>query len=648
MVHSAQAFKRSLDGAHLTGYAARVTLRRTDLRNIAIIAHVDHGKTTLVDAMLKQAGTFKAHESTSERMMDKMDQERERGITIMAKNTGIVIGDIRVNIVDTPGHADFGGEVERTLHMVDGVLLLVDAAEGPLPQTRFVLKKALGLGLVPIVVINKVDRADSRPEEVLQKVYDLFIDLGAEEKQLEFPVVYAVARDGWAVRGASMGGVPDICLLPQATQQKGKLDLKPLFAAIIENIPPPPDLTEQPLQILVNAIDYDEYVGRLAVGRVHAGRVTKKIDIVRLSDTAPEKGKAVAIYLFEGMKRLEVDSAHSGDLICMAGLENVVPGDTIVTPEGAGALERISVGEPTLGMIFSINDGPFAGRDGKYVTSRHLRDRLRKELRGNVSIRVEDTATPDKFKVLGRGELQLAVLIEAMRRESFEMCVSRPEVVIKEMNGGKFEPLEGLVVNIPETAVGSVTEHLGKRGGRMVGMDSAVSGWTSVEYEIPTRGLIGFLGTFRTITRGEGQMSSYLKDWIPYIGAVEARKSGAMISTDLGRTTPYAIWNLQPRGAMFVHPGEEVYEGMVVGEHARDNDLDINIIREKKLTNIRAAGKDENIILTPAKKMRLEEAMEWIDMDELIEVTPTAIRIRKRGLKPHDRAKRSKKVDDDE
>jgi GTP-binding protein len=616
--------------------------KRADLRNIAIIAHVDHGKTTLVDAMLKQAGTFKAHEATSDRMMDKLDQERERGITIMAKNTGIILGGVRVNIVDTPGHADFGGEVERTLHMVDGVLLLVDAAEGPLPQTRFVLKKALGLGLTPIVVINKVDRGDARPDEVLQKVYDLFIDLGADDKQLEFPVIYAVARDGWAVRGESMGAVPEVAKLPTSTQQAGKLTLKPLFDAILEHIPPPDDESDKPLQILVNAIDYDEYVGRLAVGRVHAGRVTKKQEIVRLGEDATEKGKAVAVYLFEGMKRVEVEGAKSGDLICIAGLENVVPGDTIATPEGAGPLPRISVGEPTLGMIFSINDGPFAGRDGKYVTSRHLRDRLKRELRGNVSIRVEDTDTPDKFKVLGRGGLERAVLIESMRRESYEMCVSRPEVVIKEIDGKKMEPLEGLVVNIPETAVGPVTELVGKRGGRMVNMDSTSSGWTSVEYEIPTRGLIGFLGTFRTITRGEGQMSTFLKDWIPYLGDIEARQAGAMISTDLGKTTPYAIFNLQPRGTMFVGPGEEVYEGMVVGEHARDNDLDINIIREKKLTNIRAAGRDENIILTPPKKMRLEEAMEWIDMDELIEVTPTAIRIRKRGLKPHERPKRRK------
>jgi GTP-binding protein len=622
---------------------------RNDLRNIAIIAHVDHGKTTLVDAMLKQAGTFAAHQATSDRMMDKLDQERERGITIMAKNTGIVLGDVRVNIVDTPGHADFGGEVERTLHMVDGVLLLVDAAEGPLPQTRFVLKKALGLGLKPIVVINKVDRGDARPAEVLQKVYDLFIDLDADEAQLEFPVIYAVARDGWAIRGESMGGVPPEAQLPTSTQQKGKLTLKPLFDAILEHIPAPRDEESGPVQLLVNAIDYDDYVGRLATGRLHGGKLAKKVDVTRLGELGKdgnptmEKGRITALYVFQGMSRLEVDTVKAGDLVCFAGLENVVPGDTIVlTDSGTPALPRISVGEPTLGMIFSVNDGPFAGKEGKYVTSRQIRDRLFREIRGNVSIRVLETDTPDKFKVLGRGELQLAVLIESMRREGYEMCVSRPEVVVKEVDGKQMEPVEGLVVNIPETAVGSVTEFVGKRGGQMVGMESPASGWTSVEYEVPTRGLIGFLGMFRTITRGEGQMSTFLKGWIPYQGEVEARQAGAMISTDLGRTTPYAIFNLQPRGTMFVGPGEDVYEGMVVGEHARDNDLDINIIREKKLTNIRAAGRDENIILTPARRMRLEEAMEWIDMDELIEVTPSAIRIRKRVLKQSMRPRRRK------
>jgi GTP-binding protein len=622
---------------------------RNDLRNIAIIAHVDHGKTTLVDAMLKQAGTFQAHQATSDRMMDKMDQERERGITIMAKNTGIVIGDVRVNIVDTPGHADFGGEVERTLHMVDGVLLLVDAAEGPLPQTRFVLKKALGLGLKPIVVINKVDRGDARPAEVLQKVYDLFIDLDADEAQLEFPVIYAVARDGWAIRGESMGAVPPEAQLPTSTQQKGKLTLKPLFDAILENIPAPKDSEDAPVQLLVNAIDYDDYVGRLATGRLHGGKLAKKVDVTRIGEVGKdgnpsmEKGRITALYLFQGMSRLEVETVKAGDLVCFAGLENVVPGDTIVlTDSGTPAMPRISVGEPTLGMIFSVNDGPFAGKEGKYITSRQIRDRLFREIRGNVSIRVLETDTPDKFKVLGRGELQLAVLIESMRREGYEMCVSRPEVVVKEIDGKNMEPVEGLVVNIPETAVGSVTEFVGKRGGQMVGMESPTSGWTSVEYEVPTRGLIGFLGMFRTITRGEGQMSTFLKGWIPYQGEIEARQAGAMISTDLGRTTPYAIFNLQPRGSMFVGPGEDVYEGMVVGEHARDNDLDINIIREKKLTNIRAAGRDENIILTPPRRMRLEEAMEWIDMDELIEVTPTAIRIRKRVLKQSMRPRRRK------
>ncbi len=637
----------------MSSSSARGALR-TDLRNIAIIAHVDHGKTTLVDALLKQAGTFKAHEATSERMMDKMDQERERGITIMAKNTGVVLGDVRVNIVDTPGHADFGGEVERTLHMVDGVVLLVDAAEGPLPQTRFVLKKALELGLKPICVVNKVDRADARPAEVLQKLYDLFIDLGADEHQLEFPVIYAAARDGWAVRGDSTGSVPPEAQLPASTQQKGKLDLKPLFNTVLETIPPPADTSNEPLQILVNAIDYDEYVGRMATGRIHAGTAKKKMDVTCIgepkADGSPslEKGKLVAINLFQGMGRLEVESARAGDLVSIAGLENVVPGDTIIaTDSGAPALERISVGEPTLGMIFSINDGPFAGKEGKYVTSRQIRDRLFRETRGNVSIRVLETDTPDKFKVLGRGELQLAVLIESMRREGYEMCVSRPEVIVKEIDGNKMEPLEGLVVNIPETAVGSVTELVGKRGGQMIGMESPNSGWTSVEYEIPTRGLIGFLGSFRTITRGEGQMSSYLKGWVPYKGDVEARQAGAMMANEQGRTTPYAIFNLQPRGQMFVGPGEDVYEGMIVGEHARDNDLDINITREKKLTNIRAAGKDENMILTPPKRMRLEEAMEWIDMDELIEVTPTAIRLRKRGLKPNQRPKRKKTESED-
>lgn len=625
-----------------------MTARRQDLRNIAIIAHVDHGKTTLVDALLKQAGSFRSHEAVADRVMDRLDQERERGITIMAKNTGVILDGVRINIVDTPGHADFGGEVERTLHMVDGVLLLVDAAEGPLPQTRFVLQKALALHLVPIVCINKVDRQDARPAEVLNAVYDLFIDLGADEKQLEFPVLYAVARDGWAVRGDAMGPVPDVAQLPLATQQKGTLTLKPMFDTILEHIPAPIDRREEPLQILVNALDYDEYVGRLAIGRIHGGRLTKRKDILAWHENGTKTtGKAVALYLFDGLKRGEVDEAGAGDLVCVAGLEGIVPGDTIAEPDGAGPLKRISVEEPTLSMIFSVNDGPFSGKDGKYVTSRHLRDRLHRELRGNVSIRVEEGDTPDRFRVSGRGELQLAVLIESMRRESYEMCVSRPEVVVKEIDGQKVEPREGLVVDIPENAVGAITELVGKRGGQMETMDTPASGRVRVEYSIPTRGLIGFRNMFLTLTRGEGIMSTYFREWMPYLGEIEARTSGAIMANAQGVTTGYALFHLQPRGVMFVAEQEQVYEGMIIGEHSRDNDLDVNVCREKKLTNIRAAGRDENIILTPPRLMRLEQALEFIDMDELVEVTPTAIRLRKKVLQANLRPRRRKAESED-
>lgn len=618
--------------------------RRKDLRNVAIIAHVDHGKTTLVDAMLKQAGTFRVNEQVADRVMDRLDQERERGITIMAKNTGIKLGDVRVNIVDTPGHADFGGEVERTLHMVDGVLLLVDAAEGPLPQTRFVLGKALEMGLVPIVCINKVDRGDARPEDVLQLVYDLFIDLGADESQLEFPVLYAVARDGWAVRGEPMGPVPEVAQLPHATEQAGKRDLGPLFDTLLETVPGPEVDVDAPLQMLVNAIDYDEYVGRLAIGRIHAGRIQKRMEIVGLGKEGKrEQGKAVTLYAFEGLRRAETESAEAGDLVCIAGLENVEPGDTIVTPDGAEALPRIEVGEPTLSMIFSVNDGPFSGRDGKYVTSRQVRDRLFREIRGNVSIRVQEMETPDKFRVTGRGELQLAVLIESMRREGYEFCVSRPEVVVKEIEGKKMEPIEGLVADVPDTSVGAITEDIGRRGGVMENMGSASSGRVRVEYRIPTRGLIGFRNRFLTLTRGEGLMSTFFSGWIPYQGDIEARSSGAIIASEKGTTTAYAIFNLQPRGQMFVGEGVEVYEGMIVGEHSRDNDIDVQICREKKLTNIRAAGKDEALILTPPRRMSLEECMEFIDMDELVEVTPKAIRMRKRVLAANMRPRRKKK-----
>ncbi len=623
-------------------------MSRSDLRNIAIIAHVDHGKTTLVDAMLKQAGSFRQNEKVQERVMDSMDQERERGITIMAKNTGIQLGNVRVNIVDTPGHADFGGEVERTLHMVDGVLLLVDAAEGPLPQTRFVLDKALHLGLVPLVCINKCDRKDARPEEVLQEVYDLFIDLGADEAQLEHPVMYAVARDGWAVVGEPMGPVPEAAQHPQVLEPDESRNLRPLFDAILEHIPAPQGEADAPLQFLVNAISYDEYVGRLATGRVHAGRMRKNQEVVcHGKDGKKTMGKAVALWTAAGLRRQEADQVEAGDIVVFAGLEDVEPGDTICERDGAGPLARIEVEEPTMTMVMSVNDGPFSGLDGKYVTSRNLKERLDRETRGNVALRVLPMDTPDKFRLMGRGELSLAVLVETMRREGYEMCLSRPEVVVKEQDGKKVEPEEGLVCDLPESAVGAVTEVIGKRGGSMESMGANISGRVRVEYRVPTRGLIGFRNLFLTLTRGEGIMSTYVAGWRPYLGPVQARKSGALVSSETGKTTPYALFNLQPRGQLFIKENTEVYEGMIIGEHARDNDIDVNCCRAKKLTNVRAAGKDEATILSPPRLMRLEDAMEWIDMDELVEVTPKAIRIRKRVLKPNMRPKKGKKLKDE-
>lgn len=626
-----------------------MTSRRKDLRNIAIIAHVDHGKTTLVDAMIKQAGGLSSHQKINVRTMDKMDQERERGITILAKNTGVQYGDIRINIVDTPGHADFGGEVERTLHMVDGVLLLVDAAEGPLPQTRFVLEKALSLHLVPLLCINKCDRSDARPDEVLHEVYDLFIDLGADEDQLEFPVLFSVARDGWAVRGHAMGAIPEEALHPKVLEENTSRDLAPLLDAIAKFVPGPPVASGVEMMFQANTIDYDEYVGRLAIGRVQAGTLSRNQDIVRLGpDGVREPGKAVQISVFQGLDRKEVESVNAGDLICLAGLANIVPGDTVVQKGSEAApLLRFSVEEPTLTMIFSVNDGPFAGLEGRYVTSRQIRDRLYRETRGNVSLRVSETETPDKFLVAGRGELSLAVLIETMRREGYEFCVSRPEVIVKEIKGKQKEPLEGIMSDLPEHAVGAVTEIVGKRGGKMVNMGTVSSGRVRVEYEIPTRGLIGFRNLFLTLTRGEGLMSTFFSSWVEYLGPVEARKSGAMVATQKGRTTAYALFNLQPRGTLFIGEGIQVYEGMVVGEHTRENDIDINVVKEKKLTNVRAAGKDENPILSPPRVFSLEESMEFIDMDELMEVTPSSLRLRKRILQANMRPRKKKKPDED-
>jgi GTP-binding protein len=622
-----------------------MTSRRKNIRNIAIIAHVDHGKTTLVDAMLDQAGGMGSHQKLAERAMDKMDQERERGITIMAKNTGVQYGDIRINIVDTPGHADFGGEVERTLHMVDGVLLLVDAAEGPLPQTRFVLEKALSLHLVPLVCINKCDRADARADEVLQAIYDLFIDLGADEEQLGFPVLYAVARDGWAVRGHSMGSIPEEALHPKVLEASSDRNLIPLLDTITEFVPGPPVASDTEMTFQVNAIDYDEYVGRLAIGRVQSGSLSRNQDIVRLGpDGIREPAKAVQISVFQGLQRKDIEFVEAGDLICLAGVANIVPGDTVVHKGSeVEPLPRFKVEEPTLTMVFSVNDSPFSGLEGKYVTSRQIRDRLYRETRGNVSLRVSETDTPDKFLVAGRGELSLAVLIETMRREGYEFCVSRPEVIVKEIDGVSMEPLEGVVTDLPETAVGAVTEVLGKRGGQMVNMGSVSSGRVRVEYEIPTRGLIGFRSLFLTLTRGEGLMSTFFSKWVNYLGPVAARKSGAMVATAKGRTTAYALFSLQARGTLFIPEAIQVYEGMIIGEHARENDIDVNAVKEKQLNNIRAAGKDENLILSPARIFSLEESMEFIDMDELMEVTPESLRLRKRILQANMRPRKKKK-----
>lgn len=606
------------------------TPRRADLRNFAIIAHVDHGKTTLVDAMLAQAGTFRENEARVDRVMDSNDQERERGITILAKNTSIRLGDVKLNILDTPGHADFGGEVERVLTLADGVLLLVDAAEGPLPQTRFVLQKALESGLKPILVINKIDRQDARPSEVLDEVYDLFIDVNAEEEDLDFPIVYAIGKEGIAKMEPDGEGT----------------DLRPLFDTILESLPPPPDRREEPLQILIANTEYDDYVGRVGIGRIIAGTVKKNQPVHVLGTDGARAARVVKLYEFTGLGRTDIDSAGSGDIIGIAGVEGVEIGDTIVADPETPALPRIEVDPPTLRMTFGINDSPFSGREGKYVTSRQIRDRLFKAAEQNVAIRVNDGDTPDKFEVAGRGELQLAVLVEQMRREGYELSLSKPQVVVQEIDGVKHEPMEKVVIDVPEEFVGAVTQKLPDRKGQLLGMEPLGSGRTRLTFRIPSRGLIGFRTEFLTDTRGTGIMNSLVDGWAPYAGAVARRANGALVSDRQGKTTPYAIFNLQPRGRLFISPGTEVYEGMVCGEHNRENDLEVNIVREKKLTNIRAAGKDENTIVSSAKKMSLEDAIEWIDDDELVEVTPKTIRLRKKELRASFRPKRTSRVED--
>ena len=595
---------------------------REDIRNIAIIAHVDHGKTTLVDALLKQSGTFRENEEVVERVMDNIDIERERGITIMAKNTAIRYKNYKINIVDTPGHADFGGEVERTLKMVDGVILLVDASEGPLPQTRFVLRKALESNLTTIVVINKIDRPDARIQEVINEVYDLFIDLDATEEQLEFPILYTIARDGIA----------------KEKLEDDSKDLKPLFDKIIEYIPAPSYDPDMGLQFLITSLDYDNFVGRLAIGRIFNGsvKVNQQVSVVKKDGTII-KGTVRALYTYEGLKRVETKKAKAGDIVAIAGLEDITIGETIADAENPVGLPPITVEEPTISMIFSVNDSPFAGRSGKFLTSRHLRDRLYKETLTNVAIRVSDTENPDSFLVMGRGELQLSILAEMMRREGYEFQVSKPEVIVKEENGKKLEPVERVLIDIPEEYVGTVTQKLGSRKGRMINMINHGFGRVRLEFIVPSRGLIGYRSEFKTDTRGEGLINAIFEGWEEWQGEIKTRQNGALIADRKGVATPYAIFGLQDRGVFFIDPGTEVYEGMIVGEHSRDNDLDVNVTREKKLTNMRASGSDENIKIIPAKKMDFERAMEWINEDELIEVTPDAIRIRKKILEANKR-----------
>jgi len=594
-------------------------------RNIAIIAHVDHGKTTLVDALLNQSGTFRAHERVVERMMDNIDLERERGITIMAKNTAVHYKDLLINIVDTPGHADFGGEVERTLTMVDGVMLLVDASEGPLPQTRFVLRKALERGLPPIVVINKIDRSDARVQEVLSEVYDLFIDLDATEDQLDFPVLYTNARAGTATMDPAVPG----------------RDLQPLFEAVVEHVPPPKGRVDAPLQMLVANLDSSDYVGRIAIGRIVHGRVKigDAVAVCRTEGTAHET-RVTKLYAFDGLKRIDITEAAAGDIVCLAGIEDITIGDTIADVEHQVAIATIAIDEPTVSMIFGVNTSPVAGREGQYVTSRQLRDRLERELLGNVSIRVEDTDSPEQMKVIGRGELQLSILIEMMRREGFELQVSRPDIVTRQRDGQIMEPIEELVIDVAEEFQGVVIALAGGRRGTMTKLVNHGSGRVRLEFRIPTRGLIGFRSQFLTDTRGTGIMNHLFAGWEPWLGAIAARPTGALVSDRTGPATAYAIFNLQERGEIFIEPGTQVYEGMLIGENARTNDLDVNVTREKKQTNMRASSADEGIRLVPPRKLGLEQAVEFINDDELVEVTPKSIRLRKRILAANMRPKR--------
>ena len=592
--------------------------QNSSLRNVAIIAHVDHGKTTLVDALFRQSGVFRADQQVDDRVMDKMDLERERGITIAAKNCAVHWKGVKINIIDTPGHADFGGEVERSLSMATGAILLVDASEGPLPQTRFVLKKTLEAGLPVVVVVNKIDRKDARPDEVLNEVYDLFIDLGANDEQLEFPVLYAIGRDGVAMYGL----------------EDERVDLSPLFETILKHIPGPAHDPAEPFQMLVADLDYSDYLGRLAVGRIMHGTVYAKEALVCMGeDGQPSPLRATKLQVYDGLQLAEVESAGPGDIVVLAGIENVTIGDTICTREKPRALPRIRVDEPTVAMRFGINTSPLAGREGKIVQSRAIRERLEKECLRNVAVRLEDTADKDAFLVKGRGEFQMAILIETMRREGFELSVGRPEVILKKDENGKVqEPIEHLYVDCDEVFMGVVTDKLNQRKGRMLNCINNGTGRVRLEFTVPSRGLIGYRDEFLTDTKGTGIMNSYLDGYEEWRGDFPTRFTGSIVADRPGSAVAYALFNLEPRGTLFVEPGDPVYEGMIVGEHNRDNDIDVNATKEKKLTNLRAAGKDENVILTPVKKMTLEHALHFVREDELVEVTPQSIRLRKTEL----------------
>ncbi|MBK6749975.1 MAG: translational GTPase TypA [Acidobacteria bacterium] len=597
------------------------------IRNIAIIAHVDHGKTTLVDAMLAQSGTHRDNETVVDRVMDSMDLERERGITIMAKNTSVRYGDYKINILDTPGHADFGGEVERVLKMVDGIVLLVDAAEGCLPQTRFVLRKALELKLPCIALVNKIDRQDSRPEEVLDEIYDLFIDLGANDQQIEFPVLYSISRDGIAKKNL-------------ADESK---NLIPLFDQVIETIPATHALRDDSLQLLVANIDYNPFVGRLAIGRIFSGSIAKNQEVtVAKRDGTFVKTRVKELFVFEGLERTTVAEAGTGEIVALAGFDDIEIGETITSTDNPKPLPLINVDEPTIAMIFGVNTSPFSGIDGKFVTSRQIKERLDRELLGNVALRVEQTEAAEQFKVSGRGELQLAILIEMMRREGYEVQVSKPEVITKkdEKTGETLEPIELVVIDVPDEFIGVVTEAMGRRKGQMTKMVNNGSGRVRLEFEVPSRGLIGFRGEFLTETKGTGLLNTLFLRFDKHQGEMKSRQTGSLVSDRMGETNTYALYNLQERGVLFVKPQIKVYEGMIVGENARAVDLDVNPIKEKKLSNMRTTSADEAMRLVPQREMSLERALEFIADDELIEVTPKAIRLRKRVLKANERPKK--------